>query len=232
MHTSSVDGEVVRLPREETQRRAHLRDDLRQRRFRRQPVVDIRHRETRRQHPAAELGVLILAGGLPVTAVDEHPHRRTRHALRAVQIQRLVARGAIGDIQPAAEPGARFPSQLERTNARSEALLAMAKRLNVCVVALSQITKEGSRADGKDRMPDITDLNYGGAISQAADVVILLHRAAYFAERKIEKDRTPEDWKALKSRVATAVVDKARAGQRSQVEFLMDMPTAAVWEQK
>ena len=132
----------------------------------------------------------------------------------------------------AAEPGARFPSQLERTNARSEALLAMAKRLNVCVVALSQITKEGSRADGKDRMPDITDLNYGGAISQAADVVILLHRAAYFAERKIEKDRTPEDWAALKSRVATAVVDKARAGQRSQVQFLMDMPTAAVWEQK
>ena len=29
--------------------------------------------------------------------------------------------------------------------------------------------------------------------------------------------------------VAWAIVDKARAGQRAQVPFLMDMPTAAVW---
>lgn len=130
----------------------------------------------------------------------------------------------------AAESGARFPSQLERTNARSEALLAMAKRLNVCVVALSQITKEGSRADGDDRLPNSTDLNYGGAISQAAEVVILLHRKAYFAERKPPHLRSDADWDALKSREALAIVDKARAGQRAQVPFLMDMPTAAVWE--
>ncbi len=132
----------------------------------------------------------------------------------------------------AAEPGARFPSQLERTNARSEALLAMAKRLNVCVVALSQITKEGSRADGDDRLPNSTDLNYGGAISQAAEVVILLHRKAYYAERKPPHLRSDADWDALKSREALAIVDKARAGQRAQVPFLMDMPTAAVWEAK
>lgn len=130
----------------------------------------------------------------------------------------------------AAESGARFPSQLERTNARSEALLAMAKRLNVCVVALSQITKEGSRADGDDRLPNSTDLNYGGAISQAAEVVILLHRKAYFAERKPPHLRSDADWDALKSREALAIVDKARAGQRAHVPFLMDMPTAAVWE--
>lgn len=129
----------------------------------------------------------------------------------------------------AAEPGARFPSQLERTNARSEALLAMAKRLGVCVVALSQITKEGSRADGDDRLPNLTDLNYGGAISQAAEVVILLHRKAYYAERKPPHLRSDADWDAMKSREALAIVDKARAGQRAQVPFLMDMPTAAVW---
>jgi replicative DNA helicase len=129
----------------------------------------------------------------------------------------------------AAEPGARFPSQLERTNARSEAMLAMAKRLGVCVVALSQITKEGSRADGDDRLPNLTDLNYGGAISQAAEVVILLHRKAYYAERKPPHLRSDSDWDALKSREALAIVDKARAGQRAQVPFLMDMPTAAVW---
>lgn len=130
----------------------------------------------------------------------------------------------------AAEPGSRFPSQLERANARSEALLAVAKRLGVAVIALSQITKEGSRADGEERLPTAQDLNYGGALSQAASVVILLHRKAYYAERKPEKLRTEDDLEALRSRETTLVIDKARGGMRSQVTVWMDMPTAAVWE--
>lgn len=127
----------------------------------------------------------------------------------------------------ATEPGQRFSSQLERANARSEALLAIAKRLGVAVVALSQITKEGSRADGEERLPQATDLNYGSAISQAAQVVILLHRKAYYEERKPRELRDPD---ILRSRACTLVVDKARGGMRSHVEILMDMPTAAVWE--
>lgn len=129
----------------------------------------------------------------------------------------------------APEPGARFPSQLERTNARSEGLLAMAKRLKVAIIALSQITKEGSRADGEDRLPNATDLNYGGAISQAASVVLLVHRKAYFEERKPEHLQDPS---ILKSREATLVVDKVRGGQRGLVKVLIDAPTAAVWEER
>lgn len=141
-----------------------------------------------------------------------------------------IAPGAIlidheGLIAP--EPGARFPSQLERTNARSEALMAMAKRLGICVIAASQITKEGARADGDERLPTLLDLNYGGAISQAADVVILIHRRAYYEERKPSHLR---DVDRLRSREAVLVVDKARDGRRAQVPILMDMPTAAVWE--
>lgn len=129
----------------------------------------------------------------------------------------------------AAEPGARYPSQLERTNARSEGLLAMAKRLKVAIVALSQITKEGSRADGEDRLPNATDLNYGGAISQAASVVMLVHRRAYFEERKPAHLRDPH---VLLSREATLVVDKVRGGQRGLVDVFIDAPTAAVWEDR
>lgn len=127
----------------------------------------------------------------------------------------------------APEQGQRFPSQLERTNARSEALMAMAKRLGVCVIALSQITKEGARADGDERLPSLLDLNYGGAISQAADVVILIHRRAYYEERKPSHLR---DVSKLLSREATLVVDKTRDGRRCHVTVFMDMPTAAVWE--
>ena len=182
-------------------------------------------------------GAAKAAAALPIY-VDARPGRTlsqieagARRLFRKMQREGVKPGALIIDHEGliAAEPGARFPSQLERTNARSEALLSMAKRLGVCVVALSQITKEGSRADGDERLPNVTDLNYGGAISQAAEVVILLHRKAYYAERKPERLRSPDDWDAMKSREALAIVDKARAGQRAQVPFLMDMPTAAVW---
>ena len=182
-------------------------------------------------------GAAKAAAALPIY-VDARPGRTlsqieagARRLFRKMQREGVKPGALIIDHEGliAPEPGARFPSQLERTNARSEALLSMAKRLGVCVVALSQITKEGSRADGDERLPNVTDLNYGGAISQAAEVVILLHRKAYYAERKPERLRSPDDWDAMKSREALAIVDKARAGQRAQVPFLMDMPTAAVW---
>lgn len=180
------------------------------------------------------------AAGLPIH-IDARPGRNVSQIEAGAR--RLFRKMAREGVKPgmllidhegliAAEPGAKFPSQLERTNARSEALLAMAKRLNVAVVALSQITKEGARADGDDtRMPNATDLAYGGAISQAATVVIMIHRRAYYAERKHPDKRTPEDWEAIKDRQATLIVDKVRGGMRGHVTVLLDAPTAAVWEQ-
>ena len=196
-----------------------------------------RGRLTREQWDAMR-GAAKAAAHLPIY-IDARPGRSLSQIEAAAR--RLFRRMEREGVRPgalmidhegliAAESGARFPSQLERTNARSEGLLAMAKRLGVAVIALSQITKEGARADGEDRLPNLTDLNYGGAISQAASVVILIHRKAYYAERKPAHLRTEDDLMALRSRAATLVVDKARSGQRAHVEIWMDAPTAAVWE--
>lgn len=130
----------------------------------------------------------------------------------------------------ASEPGQRFASQLERTNARAEGLMGMAKRLHTCVIALCQVTKEGKRADGDERLPTTDDLKYGGALAEAAQVALLLHRRAYYAERKPRQSRTTDDMEALASRDCTVIVDKARGGKRGQLTVLMDLPTAAVWE--
>lgn len=130
----------------------------------------------------------------------------------------------------AAEQGQRFTSQLERTNARAETLMGLPKRLGVPVFVAGQLTKDGKRADGEERLPSGDDWKYGGALIEAAQACILVHRKAYYAERKPAHLRSPEDWDALKSRSTTLVVDKARGGRRGQIEVLMDMPTAAVWE--
>jgi replicative DNA helicase len=130
----------------------------------------------------------------------------------------------------AAEQGQRFGSQLERTNARAEALMALPKRLGVPIFVAGQLTKDGKRADGEERLPSGDDWKYGGALIEAAQAVLLVHRKAYYAERKPAHLRSPEDWDALKSRETTIVVDKARGGRRGQTTILMDMPTAAAWE--
>lgn len=128
------------------------------------------------------------------------------------------------------EPGERYGSQLERTNARAEGLLAMAKNLDVGLIALCQITKEGKRADGEERLPDMDDLKYGGALAEAAKNVILLHRPAYYAARKPKHLRTEADFAAIASRDCTIIVGKARGGRTGQMTVLMDMPSAGVFE--
>lgn len=130
----------------------------------------------------------------------------------------------------APEKGDRFGSMLERASARGEALLAIGKRLGAGVVALAQLTNEGARADGSSDLPSVTQIKYGGALTQAASVVILLHRKAYHAERKPKHLRDDRDWSDLKSRETTLIVDKSRAGMREHITVLMDMPSAAVWE--
>lgn len=60
----------------------------------------------------------------------------------------------------------------------TRALKAMAKRLMVPVVLLSQV---GRGAEGKtDKVPGLSDLRESGDIESDADVVILLHRPDYY----------------------------------------------------
>lgn len=178
------------------------------------------------------------AAGLPVI-VDARPGRTLgqiesggRRLIRRCERQGRPVAALIVDHEGliAPEPGARHASQLERTNARAEGLLGMAKRLGVTVIALCQLTKQGKQSDGEERLPTTDDLKYGGALAEAAHVVLLLHRRAYYAERKPKHLRSPEDWEALKARDCTVIVDKARSGRRGQFTITMDTKTGAVFE--
>jgi len=95
------------------------------------------------------------------------------------------------------------------------------------VLVTGQLTKDGKRADGEERLPSTDDWKYGGALIEAAHAVMLLHRRAYFEERKPSHLRDPD---LLRSREATLIIDKARGGSRGRATIWMDMPTSAVWE--
>jgi len=62
----------------------------------------------------------------------------------------------------------------------SRGLKALAKDLNVPVVAMAQLNRNPEDKTRKGNRPRMSDLRESGAIEQDADVVMLLHREAYY----------------------------------------------------
>jgi len=69
-------------------------------------------------------------------------------------------------------------TRYEQMTCISAAVKAMAKNLNVPVLALSQLNREN--ASRQDKRPSMSDLRDSGAIEQDAGGIILLHRNSYY----------------------------------------------------
>lgn len=94
-------------------------------------------------------------------------------------------------------------------------LKAVAKDLNVPVLALSQLSRQVETRE--DKRPQLSDLRESGSIEQDADMVMFLYREAYYLSRKEPATGTPEHltWQEEMAKVsgqAEIIVGKQRHG--------------------
>jgi replicative DNA helicase len=97
--------------------------------------------------------------------------------------------------------GKRYENRTQEVSAISRGLKALAKELDVPVVALSQLSRSSERR-GEDKRPLLSDLRESGSIEQDADVVMFIHREAYYnrTEEMSDSDKAKSELIIAKQR--------------------------------
>jgi replicative DNA helicase len=95
-------------------------------------------------------------------------------------------------------------------------LKALAKQLNIPIIALSQLSRQVENRD--DKRPQLADLRESGSIEQDADVVLFVYRDAYYLRNSEPRDQNSAEhgeWRAKYDKVkyqAEVIIGKQRHG--------------------
>lgn len=142
---------------------------------------------------------------------------------RARRIKRLFGLNLIvvDYIQLMRSGNKRNDGRVQEISEITQGLKALAKELDVPVLALSQLSRAVEQRD--DKKPQLADLRESGSIEQDADVVMFVYREAYYLERKEPTLGSVEyaEWQQKMdeiSRLADIMIGKQRHGPTGNVK--------------
>jgi replicative DNA helicase len=120
-------------------------------------------------------------------------------------------------------PATAKDSRVNEVSEITQGLKAIAKELQIPVVALSQLSRQVENRE--DKRPQLSDLRESGSIEQDADVVMFVYREEYYKEREKPGDHDLEkmaQWQDEMERLhgrAEVVIGKQRHGPIGTVEL-------------
>ena len=142
---------------------------------------------------------------------------------RARRIKRLFGLDlvVVDYIQLMKSGNLRNDGRVQEISEITQGLKALAKQLDVPVLALSQLSRQVEQRD--DKKPQLADLRESGSIEQDADVVMFVYREAYYLERKEPSLGSIEhaEWQQKMdeiSRLAEIMIGKQRHGPTGNVK--------------
>jgi replicative DNA helicase len=107
-------------------------------------------------------------------------------------------------------------SRQQQISEISRGIKAVARELNIPVIALSQLNRQSEGRDG--HRPRMSDLRESGSIEQDADVIMLLHREDYYKMQ--EPDFMPDN-------IAEVIIAKQRNGPTGTIKLTFDNKTTS-----
>lgn len=121
--------------------------------------------------------------------------------------------------------GMKLGSREQEVSTISRSLKALAKELDIPIIALSQLNRSTETRD--DKRPVLSDLRESGAIEQDADIVCFIHRPEYYT--KSAEDAEGNDIRGL----AQLIVAKHRSGAVGDVKlrFVSKFAKFENWDQ-
>ena len=119
----------------------------------------------------------------------------------------------------------RESNRVQEISEITQSLKAIAKELNIPVIALAQLSRAVEQRE--DKRPLLSDLRESGSIEQDADIVIFLYREEYYLMRKKPKEGTDaySKWQQDMSQVSNItelIIAKHRNGPVGEVKLYFE----------
>ncbi|GAB4532925.1 MAG: replicative DNA helicase [Parvularculaceae bacterium] len=146
-------------------------------------------------------------GGLSIAALSA----RCRRLKRRQGLDLIV----VDYLQLLTSAQRRNDGRVQEVTEITQGLKALAKELNVPVIALAQLSRQVEQRD--DKRPQLSDLRESGSIEQDADIVTFVYREEYYLARAEPDPGKPEhqEWQMRMDKVhgvAELIIGKQRHG--------------------
>ena len=150
-------------------------------------------------------------------------------AIRARRLKRTLEGRLhllIVDYLQLVRPAKKHDSRVNEVSEITQGLKAIAKELDIPVIAISQLSRQVENRD--DKRPQLADLRESGSIEQDADVVMFVFRKEYYMARTEpdgEDERAVREWSDRMEELhghAEVIIGKQRHGPIGTIELLFE----------